>query len=477
MGENSADSADTLELDVERLESLVNDEPKWGGKVYAAAKYYISLGWPVIPIAYGQKQLPGREAIRKRGLKKQLTYDDASKSPARIDHWFHPTEGIWRGMNIGVVCGDSVSAADLDEKESKDGKHISGATEYSAHIGFEQGRTPIQSTPSGGTHILFKHVRGFTTRTNVLNGVDTRGETRKGKAGSHIVAYPSVVDVPEKGKISKVPYIWKQGGIPADPPEKLLEIISKVVEFKAKTPGKSGGRGNENVTDEDYFPDSTLEDVVNALQFCDPVDYDTWIYVGMSIHSQWDGADGFDVWHEWSAKAKSYESEADCWNHWGSFNRDPDGIGIATLFGIARKGGYRKPGELSPELIEELRYTDKGQLANVNHNLWVILQSKELQEEFGGRLKYDDFKGEVLLRPKEPIINEGYVKIARWISTKFQFERGKDTVRDYSRMIAMENSIDVLQDYMSNLVWDKNCLLYTSPSPRDLSTSRMPSSA
>ena len=25
--------------------------------------------------------------------------------------------------------------------------------------------------------------------------------------------------------------------------------------------------------------------------------------------------------------------------------------------------------------------------------------------------------------------------------------------------------------------WDKFCLLYTSPSPRDLSTSRMPSSA
>ena len=28
-----------------------------------------------------------------------------------------------------------------------------------------------------------------------------------------------------------------------------------------------------------------------------------------------------------------------------------------------------------------------------------------------------------------------------------------------------------------NLAWDKSCLLYTSPSPRDLSTSRMPSSA
>ena len=32
---------------------------------------------------------------------------------------------------------------------------------------------------------------------------------------------------------------------------------------------------------------------------------------------------------------------------------------------------------------------------------------------------------------------------------------------------------DVIQDYDH----EKDCLLYTSPSPRDLSTSRMPSSA
>ena len=34
------------------------------------------------------------------------------------------------------------------------------------------------------------------------------------------------------------------------------------------------------------------------------------------------------------------------------------------------------------------------------------------------------------------------------------------------------NSMEILQGG-----WDNTCLLYTSPSPRDLSTSRMPSSA
>ena len=32
-------------------------------------------------------------------------------------------------------------------------------------------------------------------------------------------------------------------------------------------------------------------------------------------------------------------------------------------------------------------------------------------------------------------------------------------------------------DSLIQLPWNKDCLLYTSPSPRDLSTSRMPSSA
>ena len=46
--------------------------------------------------------------------------------------------------------------------------------------------------------------------------------------------------------------------------------------------------------------------------------------------------------------------------------------------------------------------------------------------------------------------------------------------------------VDVSQSLLANVqgekgvaesTWDLNCLLYTSPSPRDLSTSRMPSSA
>ena len=39
------------------------------------------------------------------------------------------------------------------------------------------------------------------------------------------------------------------------------------------------------------------------------------------------------------------------------------------------------------------------------------------------------------------------------------------------------NNLKNLKDEITSLDWVHSCLLYTSPSPRDLSTSRMPSSA
>ena len=62
-----------------------------------------------------------------------------------------------------------------------------------------------------------------------------------------------------------------------------------------------------------------------------------------------------------------------------------------------------------------------------------------------------------------------------------QHNRGKMTARERLEMLLDEGSfqeIDALVEHRCrDFDMDKNCLLYTSPSPRDLSTSRMPSSA
>ena len=53
---------------------------------------------------------------------------------------------------------------------------------------------------------------------------------------------------------------------------------------------------------------------------------------------------------------------------------------------------------------------------------------------------------------------------------------GKNADENWKLLKAAFNNKDVFWNFEKFLV-DKNCLLYTSPSPRDLSTSRMPSSA
>ena len=47
----------------------------------------------------------------------------------------------------------------------------------------------------------------------------------------------------------------------------------------------------------------------------------------------------------------------------------------------------------------------------------------------------------------------------------------KDWFLDYASYVILERAVPAIYDGL------KPCLLYTSPSPRDLSTSRMPSSA
>ena len=54
----------------------------------------------------------------------------------------------------------------------------------------------------------------------------------------------------------------------------------------------------------------------------------------------------------------------------------------------------------------------------------------------------------------------------------------KRSVKDYQTTIKMLRRGDIIIDQEGKMyVVLKDCLLYTSPSPRDLSTSRMPSSA
>ena len=63
-----------------------------------------------------------------------------------------------------------------------------------------------------------------------------------------------------------------------------------------------------------------------------------------------------------------------------------------------------------------------------------------------------------------------------WNKKKLVQGRKDIPLNEYGRHLARETSYGMRQ-YQIDLAYTSPCLLYTSPSPRDLSTSRMPSSA
>ena len=53
----------------------------------------------------------------------------------------------------------------------------------------------------------------------------------------------------------------------------------------------------------------------------------------------------------------------------------------------------------------------------------------------------------------------------------------RDTAKDFAQERTPVTHFRSLRDNKDENLWDKDCLLYTSPSPRDRQKSRMPSSA
>ena len=77
-------------------------------------------------------------------------------------------------------------------------------------------------------------------------------------------------------------------------------------------------------------------------------------------------------------------------------------------------------------------------------------------------------------RPKAFFLNGG---MGRIISAIPALEKYQEANTDPNFIIVIEGICDILNGHPTLDGKTYDCLLYTSPSPRDLSTSRMPSSA
>jgi hypothetical protein len=81
-----------------------------------------------------------------------------------------------------------------------------------------------------------------------------------------------------------------------------------------------------------------FEQVTAALEVIPADDYDQWIKIGMALHSEFPGIEGFSLWDSWSKKSAKYEP-SEMGKKWASFAKVHN-VKIASVFYEAKNYGY-----------------------------------------------------------------------------------------------------------------------------------------
>ena len=114
--------------------------------------------------------------------------------------------------------------------------------------------------------------------------------------------------------------------------------------------------------------------------------------------------------------------------------------------------------KLSLEGVLAYNIKAKMPIKDINYNLIDIERESELPEDF---ILVDN--------PKQYFQKDSIHPYQKFIVSLIK----ESTTSDYSELFKI-----ILENSQGNLIWiNNNCLLYTSPSPRDRTRSRMPSSA
>ena len=209
-------------IDIDKLSSFDDTyDQEW--RVYLAAKEYIKQGIYIVPLRKNSKYLPEGST--------NINYGSASRNLDVIEKWFHPSEGRFKGWNVGIATGreDGIFAVDVDRHGKTDG-FVTLDKLIKEHSSFD---APSQKTPNNGLHYLFMWQDHAISSTNKIGpGIDTRGGAENACKG-HIVVFPSIVNGKE--------YQWCEGGEINEIPRWIMERMG--VSWKATQYGGKGGNG------------------------------------------------------------------------------------------------------------------------------------------------------------------------------------------------------------------------------------------
>mgnify|MGYP006286685763 FL=1 len=100
-----------------------------------------------------------------------------------------------------------------------------------------------------------------------------------------------------------------------------------------------------------------LDRAEEALKHIPPDDYQTWLEMGMALHSTGAGDFAFQVWDQWSRSSEKYD-ERDQNKTWQSIKGRDHGLTMGTLFHLAKEHGWTHKGSSQQDEISILCLTE-----------------------------------------------------------------------------------------------------------------------
>lgn len=287
-----------------------------------AALDYIERGWSVFPLQGKVARVRWQE------------YQDVRPTREQAEAWW----AQWPDAGIGVALGPVSMLTRLDA----DG---AGGVAKALELFGELPATPQFRTPGGGVGWLFLHEDGAESCT-LWKGPNDHEELRFQSHGRYTAVPPS--PHPDGGFYTWVEAPWDVAVAPL--PARVKDSLRSARAAKILRELESEVRSEVDI------PDRAV--VMDALEHLPPnfvEEYDTWLQVGMALHSV--GDDMLHVWDAWSRGCPAKYAEGVCEKRWSSFVAVPGGITGRSIIYWAKQNGWNPP--------KRKPFTDTGNAARV----------------------------------------------------------------------------------------------------------------
>jgi hypothetical protein len=292
----------------------------------AAALAYATRGWHILPAWWAEKSAAGTwhcacgnaecKSPAKHPIGKLAPWgqNSASTDSSVITKWWthYPQANIAVYLEPSELCAVDIDPRNgglqtIEDIEAKHGLLVSELTQF---------------TGGGGEHRIFQLPKNTSLPGKLGSGVDL-------KVNGYIMLEPS-------NHVSGGFYAWEvssdpRDGIYASPmPDWMRDLAApKPLNIPEEpTVGRVMPIGEDVKTE-----------LIQALSVIPSDERDTWLKVGMALHSIGDPNWTFDIWDRWSAQSHKYD-HVDQIRVWRSFKgRGLDGITYKSIFGLAKQLG------------------------------------------------------------------------------------------------------------------------------------------